>query len=187
MIMFCSKCGKQLNDEDVFCSGCGTQVGAPTTSSLPSQPVEPQFKATLNGVEFDLVQLEQLGKLFKNPRAFNDIAKYVRAKSKASVWDSASFVNKYIVYNSELKAYMDTVYAQQELDFQAKAIELKASNTIHCPKCLSQRFDIQKKGFSLGKSVLGIVGFGPLGAVAGAHKSNNRKYKCLDCGHEWKD
>lgn len=26
--MFCSKCGKQLEDNDVFCSGCGNKVGA---------------------------------------------------------------------------------------------------------------------------------------------------------------
>lgn len=187
MIMFCSKCGKQLNDGDVFCSGCGVQVGAPITSSTPPQPVEPQFKATLNGVEFNLVQVEQLYKLYKNRRAFIDTTKYVQAKSRASSRDTVAFVNQYIVNNAELREYMDTVYAQQEVDFKAKAIELQASNTIHCPKCLSQRFDIQKKGFSLGKSVLGIVGFGPLGAVAGAHKSNNRKYKCLDCGNEWKD
>lgn len=25
--MFCSKCGKELNDSDIFCSGCGNKVG----------------------------------------------------------------------------------------------------------------------------------------------------------------
>ena len=169
------------------CSGCGAQVGVPTPQPVPPQPVQPQFTAVLNGVVFDLVELEQLHKLYKNRRAFTDTANYVRTKSKASVWDTVAFVNQHIVNNLVLKAHMDTVYAQQEADFKAKAIELKASHVIHCPKCLSQRFDVQKKGFSFGKSVLGIVGFGPLGAVAGAHGANNLKYKCLDCGHEWKD
>lgn len=185
--MFCSKCGKQLNNGDVFCSGCGAQVGVPTPQPVPPQPVQPQFTAVLNGVVFDLVELEQLHKLYKNRRAFIDTTKYVQAKSNASSWDTVAFVNQHIVHNPVLRAHMDTVYAQQEADFKAKAIELKASHVIHCPKCLSQRFDVQKKGFSLGKSVLGIVGFGPLGAVAGAHGANNLKYKCLDCGHEWKD
>ncbi len=27
--MFCSKCGKELNDSDIFCSGCGNKVGEP--------------------------------------------------------------------------------------------------------------------------------------------------------------
>lgn len=25
--MYCSKCGKEISDKDVFCSGCGTQIG----------------------------------------------------------------------------------------------------------------------------------------------------------------
>lgn len=185
--MFCSKCGKQLNDGDVFCSGCGAQVGAPTTSSLPPQQVEPQFKATLNGVEFDLVQVEQLYKLYQDKRRTVDVVKFVKQKSNASLTDSHKFVDHNITRNEELKAYMDTIYALQREEFDNRKRELEESGAIHCPKCLSQRFDVQKKGFSLGKSVLGIVGFGPLGAVAGAHKANNRKYKCLDCGNEWKD
>lgn len=187
MIMFCSKCGKQLNDGDVFCSGCGAQVGASTPQPVPSQPVQPQFLATLNGVQFDLVQVEQLFKLHQNRRRLVDVIKYVREKANSSLSDAQKFVDHNITHNATLKAHLDTIYAQQQEDFNDRKRMLEESGAIHCPKCLSQNFDIQKKGFSLGKSVAGIFGFGVAGAVAGAHGANKLKYKCLDCGHDWQE
>lgn len=35
-MMYCSKCGKQLNDDDVFCSGCGQPTGV-NNGQAPSQ------------------------------------------------------------------------------------------------------------------------------------------------------
>ena len=185
--MFCSKCGKQLNNGDVFCSGCGAQVGVPTPQPVPPQPVQPQFTAVLNGVVFDLVELEQLYKLYKNRRRYFDTIRYVEEISHASTADAMKFVRFNIVDNIALKIHMDGVYAKQEADYRLQKRALKESGAVHCPKCLSRNFDVQKKGFSLGKSVAGIFGFGLVGAVAGAHGANNLKYKCLDCGNEWKD
>lgn len=43
--MFCSKCGKQLEDNAVFCSGCGNKVGADTPQ--PSEDREIVLKEGL--------------------------------------------------------------------------------------------------------------------------------------------
>jgi len=56
--MFCSNCGKQLDDNAKFCSGCGTPTGIGQTSQLQASgvqqiPIEPQRpqKDTLQAVD----------------------------------------------------------------------------------------------------------------------------------------
>lgn len=61
----------------------------------------------------------------------------------------------------------------------------KEDNAFHCPKCKSHNIYIDKKGYSLTKGIVGGVLIGPIGLILGKHKSNNLRYKCLDCGHKW--
>lgn len=48
--MFCSKCGKPVNDGASFCSACGTQV----TSARESDPVTPNSIATAPATSLDI-------------------------------------------------------------------------------------------------------------------------------------
>lgn len=59
------------------------------------------------------------------------------------------------------------------------------SNSIHCPKCRSDQFTAQKRGFSGGKAATGIILTGGIGALAGLHGSDKIDLHCLSCGHKW--
>lgn len=56
---------------------------------------------------------------------------------------------------------------------------------IKCPNCGSTQIMGGKKGFSGGKAVGGALILGPLGVLAGLHKSKKIVVGCLSCGHKW--
>lgn len=61
------------------------------------------------------------------------------------------------------------------------------SDEIKCPKCGSTQITANKKGFGLGKAVVGtVLTGGLLGAGAGLLGSNKVVITCLKCGHQWK-
>lgn len=69
--------------------------------------------------------------------------------------------------------------------------ENKANSVACCPKCGSTSLSTNKKGFGVGKALLGasatmFTPLGPLGAVAGNAGAKKVIVTCLNCGHQWK-
>jgi len=56
---------------------------------------------------------------------------------------------------------------------------------IRCPKCGSTQIMANKKGFDVGKAIVGSVVTLGVGAVAGLWGSNDIQLNCLNCGHRW--
>jgi DNA-directed RNA polymerase subunit RPC12/RpoP len=56
---------------------------------------------------------------------------------------------------------------------------------VRCPKCGSTQLTANKKGFSLGKAVVGGVLTGGVGLIGGFWGSNQVMVNCLRCGHRW--
>lgn len=55
-----------------------------------------------------------------------------------------------------------------------------------CPKCGSTSLSSNKKGFGIGKAVIGDKLAGPIGLVAGNIGAKKVIVTCLNCGHRWK-
>lgn len=55
-----------------------------------------------------------------------------------------------------------------------------------CPKCSSSMISPHKKGFGLGKALLGLVITGPIGLLGGCIGANSITVTCLSCGYNWK-
>ena len=68
---------------------------------------------------------------------------------------------------------------------EAKAAEVEES-PLRCPRCRSTYITANKKGFGLGKALVGGVLTGGVGLLAGFIGSGKVKCTCLKCGHEWK-
>lgn len=73
----------------------------------------------------------------------------------------------------------------KEEDIQKRA-ELIKQGVPFCPKCLSTNLTANKKGYGLGKGVIGAVALGPLGLVAGGLGKNKVECTCLNCGYKFK-
>lgn len=67
---------------------------------------------------------------------------------------------------------------------QRKA-DLDAEGAIYCPKCLSVQFSSNKKGFGIGKAIVGAVLTGGIGLTAGNIGAKKVRVTCLKCGHSW--
>jgi hypothetical protein len=57
---------------------------------------------------------------------------------------------------------------------------------IRCPKCGSTQLTANKKGFGLGKAVVGGVLMGGVGLLGGFLGSGKVQITCLKCGRTWK-
>ncbi len=57
---------------------------------------------------------------------------------------------------------------------------------IRCPKCNSSNIYIDKKGFGVGKAVIGGLLTGGFGLLSGFIGSNKIKATCLSCGNTFK-
>ena len=58
-------------------------------------------------------------------------------------------------------------------------------NIAHCPKCGSTSLSTDKKGFGIGKAVVGAAVAGPIGLVAGNIGAKKVRVTCLNCGHQF--
>jgi len=55
-----------------------------------------------------------------------------------------------------------------------------------CPRCRSKELHAEKKGFSAGNAIAGVVLAGGLGLLAGTLGSQDIKITCLKCGNRFK-
>lgn len=64
-------------------------------------------------------------------------------------------------------------------------IEENRKNAIACcPKCGSTSLSAHKKGFGIGKAIVGGAVFGPFGLVGGNINAKKVRVTCLNCGHQ---
>lgn len=64
--------------------------------------------------------------------------------------------------------------------------ENKQNGVACCPKCGSTSLSSNKKGFGIGKAVVGATLTGGIGLVAGNIGAKKVWVTCLNCGHRWK-
>lgn len=55
-----------------------------------------------------------------------------------------------------------------------------------CPRCGSTALSSNKKGYGVGKALIGVAVFGPVGLLAGGVGANKVVATCLKCGHKFK-
>jgi hypothetical protein len=64
-------------------------------------------------------------------------------------------------------------------------VRKKTKKQISCPKCKSIDFTANKKGFGLGKAVVGGILTGGVGLLGGFIGSQKVNITCLKCGNRW--
>lgn len=71
-------------------------------------------------------------------------------------------------------------------DVQGSGCGKRDGNEAHCPKCGSTSLSANKKGYGIGKGVVGAAVAGPIGLVAGNINAKKVWVTCLKCGYRWK-
>lgn len=83
-------------------------------------------------------------------------------------------------FDSAARSFGVPVYSLDD-----KLRELEASGVAYCPKCHSTSLSSNKKGFGIGKAVVGAALTGGIGLVAGNFGAKKVRVTCLKCGHEF--
>ncbi|SHJ84482.1 Double zinc ribbon [Anaerocolumna jejuensis DSM 15929] len=155
--MICPYCSKDIPDDSRFCVNCG----------------------------------KKLTETYSNSCRCTSCGSQIRADDKFCV-NCGSPVSSTAVKSS------DTDLAFQKAQLQIQAMSLKAqqeqlqlqqkqyASMPKCPRCGSTSLSGNKKGFGIGKAVVGAWAFGPLGLVAGNIGAKKVTVTCLSCGKQFK-
>ena len=63
--------------------------------------------------------------------------------------------------------------------------QMDEAGTAYCPKCKSTSLSADKKGFGIGKAVVGAALTGGVGLMAGNIGAKKVRITCLKCGHQF--
>lgn len=196
----CSSCGTEFVGN--FCPNCGQQVELPL-----DEICRDLYDAWENPIDVDLLagvylsEDELRGYFQRNtyytPEEIDILAKYIyenidgedlgliRSASVKSTFEAPSKqvkAEKRGEMLDKLRESHEKSVARQE---KAKA-RREEKRTARCPRCGSTSLSANKKGFGIGKAVVGASLFGGLGLMAGNAGARKVWVTCLNCGHRWK-
>lgn len=179
----CLYCAEEIQDEAIVCRFCGKDLPTENTDIYSEN-----FKE-VGGVKIDLhkvVRMYPKGKFFA--------ANFLSSKAKIKLKDAQKILDPiYVAHAEQLKqiGFMDRFKAQVSVEVDKQDIEREKlaeydrEGIPYCPKCHSTSLSANKKGFGIGKAVIGAAAAGPLGLTAGNIGSQKVKVTCLKCGHQF--
>lgn len=81
---------------------------------------------------------------------------------------------------------VNEIHKEKPLTKHQRIKENKKNGVACCPKCGSTSLSANKKGFGIGKAVIGAaVVSNPIGLVAGNINAKKVRVTCLNCGHDF--
>lgn len=194
--MFCENCGTKLSASAKFCPECGQKVALREPVSQPAEkPVEAQhaIKICLNCGDKLLEKAIRCPSCGADAKNFPIVDKNDREKIATLVASAPNASQK------DTPRWKETTNHPQPWPVKAQASEEnrplskrerikenKKNAVACCPKCGSTSLSANKKGFGIGKAVVGAAIVGPLGLVAGNKGAKKVYVTCLNCGHRWK-
>ena len=162
--MFCSNCGKEVSGN--FCSNCGYKVA----NNVETVDDSKKDIIILNGIEVDM------GYVYSTYKNKIEAIKYLTDTTKIKLKEAKETVDNYYskLENERNNIIKDKIRSNRE------------NGIVCCPKCGSTSLSAQKKGFGIGKAVVGAAAIGALGLTAGNINSSKIKITCLNCGYKFK-
>ena len=96
----------------------------------------------------------------------------------------------YKIYKEEKRkaaqiAAKKNIESIQRMNLLPKQPKKSDNSPVSCPKCNSTQFHADKRGFNLGRAVVGTIATLGVGVVAGAIGKDKIILTCLVCGHSW--
>lgn len=171
----CPECGKEISDKAIACPHCGFPIEKNSTEQkkiitdqpMPIQTTFPQMKCQFCGADNDQGSMYcgYCGKLIDSAEIQQRIQ-----------------LENLILQQKQLQVQQKQFEVQSRIQYQ----QIQEYNSMaRCPKCGSASLSGHKKGFGVGKAVIGAFAFGPLGLVAGNIGAKKVRVTCLNCGKQF--
>jgi RNA polymerase subunit RPABC4/transcription elongation factor Spt4 len=155
----CLNCGDKLLDAAKKCPTCGTKdKGFPIVNSN------------------DKEQIQQIISSVPNPKSGLEAKWQVNLATKDMSLKDAI---KYRVGGDSRKQVLESQMETERLK------QLDKDGIPYCPKCHSTSLTAHKKGFGIGKAMIGGTVAGPIGLIAGNINAKKVRVTCLKCGHQF--
>lgn len=84
----------------------------------------------------------------------------------------------------EQAAEINRKKAEEKRLLQERIAQMDRDGIAYCPKCYSVSLSAHKKGFGVGKAIIGAA-INPIGLVAGNIGARKVRVTCLKCGHQF--
>lgn len=157
-------------------------IQQPVYQSTP-QPVMPQSSENDN-----YNQASQLKSMFGNNKI--EATKYITQTTGLSLTAAKQYVDtiykEYSTVDDPINNQPIFISKKSQAKYETKErIKENDKNGIACcPKCGCTSISANKKGFGIGKAVIGAA-FTPIGLVAGNLGAKKVRITCLKCGNQW--
>ena len=162
--MKCPHCDSTISDDSFFCSFCGKKLEESDTTKFPSNEIKCPNCGAHNS---------STANYCTNCRAPLTEVAISEAKQK----------NDLQMQQAQVKMQAMALKAQQE---QLQLQKDQFASMAKCPRCGSTSLSGNKKGFGIGKAVIGAALVGPIGLVAGNVGSKKVQVTCLKCGKKFR-
>ncbi len=157
-IIKCTECGKDISDRAAACVHCG----CPIEKEVVTKP-----KIIASG-KVDLTE-DSAVRIIKN------------ANNEAIA--VSQLYERYGISIQEAKDVVNQICVDRGIVFTTRGAKEKSE--AGCPKCGSTSLSGNKKGFGVGKAVVGAALTGGIGLLAGNMGAKKVRVTCLKCGHQW--
>lgn len=164
--MYCSNCGKQIADDATFCQHCGQKVADEIKDNEE------------NSYRCNSCHREKIPILDFDDNFLRDFCPECSEELKQK---KCPICKKELMFNPCRCSYCGASWYSE----RTKQTPRLKESTTKCPKCRSAQVVSNKKGFSIGKALVGNFVAPGVGVLAGLHGSGKIKLTCLKCGHQW--
>jgi len=195
----CEDCGKDISDKATSCINCGNPITI-------IEEIEEKQELAISMEEInELQQGQKKRNLFLGLLIFGIILFPVYFLGLFLIIPAILVRKK---YNNEIKLFGDFLKTEEGKRYQKQItknqdmytfyqneVELQKINTriqdnkdnaiACCPQCGSTSLSAQKKGFGIGKALIGAWGFGLIGLTAGNIRAKKIRVTCMNCGKQF--
>lgn len=195
----CPECGKEISDKAPTCIHCGypLNLNQNLSTCYPSKDKEPSAangSSAENGI-VSVSALEKLEVLFctkcgKENKAGSSFCGYCGTPFSPFANETSESDIDLAYYKANLKMQQQALLMQQqeleEMRRQTEQQKMQYDSMMKCPRCGSTSLSGSKKGYGVGKGVVGAAILGPFGLVAGNIGSKKVIVTCIKCGYKFK-
>jgi len=178
--MFCKYCGGFIDGDSVFCKLCGEDLSSANVTDNTNQSDNEisEVYDMFGGNKLEAIKHLHVttGVNLAEAKKMIDAEHQLRkqANEKKGFWATVN----------EDANKINAQKAQEKQQLKDRIKRMDDEGTAYCPKCKSTSLSAHKKGFGIGKAVLGAT-IAPIGLIAGNINAKKVRVTCLKCGHQF--